>query len=132
MNDRKDHVFEQFRGALKLYYSPEVCYSLRSKDYGLVQHMVGKLDTAWESKSPAERARIQRHSSDWTPNYKKQDWNRPKDTASTDGEGGCPSRGKPARVGQGGSQRIAGSHNQGGLIGVGASLLGWVRVVAKG
>ena len=35
-NDWKDHVFEQFRGALTLYYSPEVCHSLRSKDYDSV------------------------------------------------------------------------------------------------
>ena len=54
VNDRKGHVFEQFRGALTLYYSAEVCHSLRSKDYDSVQQMVDELEAAWESKSPVE------------------------------------------------------------------------------
>ena len=99
VNDRKGHVFEQFRGALTHYYSPEVCHSLRSKDYDSVQQMVDELEAAWESKSPVERSRMHRHPSDWTPSYKKQQWNRPKDTASTDRRGGYPNRsrggGKP-------------------------------------
>ena len=56
VNDRKGHVLEQFRGALTLYYSPEVCHSLRSKDYDSVQQMVDELGEAWESKSPVERS----------------------------------------------------------------------------
>ena len=60
---------------------------------------------------------MHRHPSEWTPSYKKQQWNRPKDTASTDGQGGYLNRsrdgGKPTVAGQGDGQGVAGSGNQG-------------------
>ena len=79
--------------------------------------MVDEQEATRKSKSPAVQARMHRYSSDRTPNYKKPHWNRPKDIASTDRQqGGCPNRsgvgGKPM-VGQGGSQKVAGSGNHG-------------------
>ena len=67
VNDRKGHVLEQFRGALTLYYSSEVCHSPRSKDYDSVQQMVDELEAAWESKSPVERSQMHRHQPERIP-----------------------------------------------------------------
>ena len=40
-------MMEMFQGVLTLYYSAEVCHSLRGKDFNNMQHIVDDMEAAW-------------------------------------------------------------------------------------
>ena len=53
-------MMEMFQGVLTLYYSVEVCHSLRGKDFNNMQHIVDDMEAAWESRPYSERTKMHR------------------------------------------------------------------------
>ena len=44
LKDTKEFMMEMFQGVVALYYSAEVCHSLRGKDFNKMQHIVDDME----------------------------------------------------------------------------------------
>ena len=85
---------EMFQGILMLYYTVEVCYSLRGKDFNNMQHIVNDMEAPWESRPYSECRKMHRTAAERTFNNRRQQWTRPRDAEPREGTGGCLTRDK--------------------------------------
>ena len=87
LKDTKEFMMEMFQGVLTLYYSAEVCHSLRGKDFNNMQHIVDDMEAAWESRPYSERTKMHRTAAERMFNNRRQQWTRPQDAHPTQGTG---------------------------------------------
>ena len=65
---------EMFQGILILYYSVEICHSLRGKDFNNMQYIVDEMEAPWESRPYSEHTKMHRTAAERMFNNRRQQW----------------------------------------------------------